>query len=301
MIHEFHCAPPEVIHDMNPQWFNAALSSPADCGSIDVADVPIHYRGWGARGQHGILLIHGGAAHARWWDHIAPLISSTRRIVAIDLSGHGDSGHRPSYSLDMWVEEAMTVIEDAGIFGPPIIIGHSLGGFITMRAINAFGSHIGGAITIDSPFRERLPEEATLRYDPFSSAPIYSNRSEILQRFHPVPDQETLDFVSAHIAENSIREVGTGWSWKFDPKVLGRATLWPKSFSRFDGPIAFFRAEFGLVTEEMTDFIFKRMGRVAPLIEIPNAGHAVMLDQPLALVTGIRTLLAEWDSLPLSN
>lgn len=286
---------------MNPQWFEAALSTSADCGFIDVDGASIHYRGWGARGQRGILLIHGGAAHARWWDHIAPLISSTRRIVAIDLSGHGDSGHRSSYSLDTWVREAMAVIEAAGIIGPPIVVGHSLGGFITMRAIDEFGSHIAGAITIDSPFRERWPEDSTPRHDVLEPARVYSNRSAILQRFHPIPDQETLDFVSAHIANNSIREVESGWSWKFDRQVLGRPTLWPNSFSRFDGPIAFFRAERGLVTQEMTDFIYKRMGRVAPVIEIPDAGHAIMLDQPLALVTGIRTLLAEWDLLAPSN
>ena len=38
-----------------------------------------------------------------------------------------------------------------------------------------------------------------------------------------------------------------------------------------------------------------RLGRVAPVIEIPTAGHHVMLDQPIALVTALRTLLSDWD------
>ena len=36
------------------------------------------------------------------------------------------------------------------------------------------------------------------------------------------------------------------------------------------------------------------LGRVAPVIEIPEAGHHAMLDQPLLLLTAIRTLLADW-------
>ena len=41
--------------------------------------------------------------------------------------------------------------------------------------------------------------------------------------------------------------------------------------------------------------MYDRLGRAAPVIEIPAAGHHVMLDEPLALVTGIRTLLSDWD------
>jgi pimeloyl-ACP methyl ester carboxylesterase len=41
--------------------------------------------------------------------------------------------------------------------------------------------------------------------------------------------------------------------------------------------------------------MYDSLGQLAPVIEIPAAGHHVMLDQPIALVTGIRTLLADWE------
>jgi pimeloyl-ACP methyl ester carboxylesterase len=56
-----------------------------------------------------------------------------------------------------------------------------------------------------------------------------------------------------------------------------------------------FRAEHGMVSTEMSDVMYDRLGRVAPVIEIPAAGHHVMLDQPVALVAAIRTLLSGWD------
>ena len=56
-----------------------------------------------------------------------------------------------------------------------------------------------------------------------------------------------------------------------------------------------FRAEHGILSAEMSDLIYDRLGRVAPVIEIPVAGHHVMLDQPIALVAALRTLLSDWD------
>ena len=41
--------------------------------------------------------------------------------------------------------------------------------------------------------------------------------------------------------------------------------------------------------------MYETLRRVAPVIEIPEAGHHAMLDQPLVLLTALRTLLADWD------
>ena len=41
--------------------------------------------------------------------------------------------------------------------------------------------------------------------------------------------------------------------------------------------------------------MYENLGRVTPIIEIPEAGHHAMLDQPLLLLTALRTLLADWD------
>jgi ABC-type uncharacterized transport system YnjBCD ATPase subunit len=37
-----------------------------------------------------------------------------------------------------------------------------------------------------------------------------------------------------------------------------------------------------------------RLGLRAPVVEIPAAGHHVLLDEPLSLVTALRTVLASW-------
>ena len=278
-----------------PAWFTAALATPVTQRTTIVDGATIAYRTWGDPGGRGLVLVHGGAAHSRWWDHIGPLLADGRLVVALDLSGHGDSARRESYSLDQWAREVLAVAEDAGIATPPTVVGHSLGGLVTLRAAALFGSGIEGAIVIDSPIREMSPEEhAAMEHRAFGGLRVYPSKEAILARFRPVPDQPVLGYIADHVAATSIREVDGGWTWKWDPAIFTRQVP-PTLLTRLECRVALFRAEHGMVSTEMSDVMYDRLGRVAPVIEIPAASHHIMLDQPIALVAAIRTLLSGWD------
>jgi pimeloyl-ACP methyl ester carboxylesterase len=281
-------------------WFTAALGAAAEDGTTEVAGASIAYRAWGPRGQGGIVLVHGGAAHARWWDHIAPLLASTHRVAALDLSGHGDSGRRESYRLDVWAEEVLAVAAAAGMSGPPVLIGHSMGGFVALRAAGMYGARLAGVVAVDSPVRDITPEERAARDQrAFGPLRVYPTREAAMARFRPIPDQPVLPYIAGHVAATSIHPVPGGWSWKFDPRIFARHQLVPALLTRLDCRVALFRAEYGLVSAQMSEVMYDRLGRLAPVIEIPAAAHHVMMDQPIALVTAIRTLLSDWDhSLP---
>jgi pimeloyl-ACP methyl ester carboxylesterase len=282
-----------------PAWFTAALAAPVTQQAAMVEGASIAYRSWGDPGGRGIVLVHGGAAHSRWWDHIAPLLAEGRRVIAIDLSGHGDSDRRNSYGLDGWAREVLAIAADAGIAAPPIVIGHSMGGLVTLRLASLFGARIEGAVIIDSPVRDITPEEHAAREKrAFGTLRVYPTREAALARFHPVPDQPVLGYVADHVADTSIRRVDGGWTWKFDPRIFGRE-LPPALLTRLECRVALFRAEHGIMSAEISEVMYDRLGRAAPVIEIPVAGHHVMLDQPVALVAALRTLLSDWDhSLP---
>jgi pimeloyl-ACP methyl ester carboxylesterase len=279
-----------------PAWFTAALSTVAERALVSAEGTSIAYRAWGERGAPGLVLVHGGAAHSRWWDHIAPLLAQGRRVVALDLSGHGDSARRETYSLDVWAREVLAVAADAGIAGPPIVIGHSMGGFVTLRLASLYGSQITGAVVIDSPVRDLPPEEQAAReHRAFGPLRVYPTREAAIAWFRPVPSQPTLPYITSHVAETSIRAVEGGWTWKFDPRIFGRPQFGFALLTRLDCRVALFRAEHGILSRQMSEVMYDRLGRVAPLIEIPAAGHHVMLDQPIALIAALRTLLSDWD------
>jgi pimeloyl-ACP methyl ester carboxylesterase len=282
-----------------PAWFTQALSAPVTERVTVLDGVPVAYRMWGSSPNgRGIVLVHGGAAHSRWWDHIGPLLTVDRRVIAIDLSGHGDSGRRESYSFDGWAREILAVAADAGL-DAPTVIGHSMGGVVTLRLAALFGSRIEGAVVIDSPVRNPAPEQhAAQDRRVFRELRVYPSREAAIARFRPVPDQPVLGYVADHVAATSVRQVDGGWTWKWDPRVFvlepPRAPL-----TRLGCRVALFRAEHGIMSAEMSEIMYDRLGRVAPLIEIPAAGHHIMLDQPIALAAALRTLLSDWDhSLP---
>jgi pimeloyl-ACP methyl ester carboxylesterase len=286
-----------------PPWFRAALATTAQPGSVAVDGTMISYRAYGQPGDNGIVLVHGGGAHARWWDHIAPLLAPRGRVVALDLSGHGDSGRRGAYELDYWAHEVLAVAGAAGITGSPIIVGHSMGGFVALRAAGLYGPEIEGVVVIDSPVRDITPEEQAAREQrAFGPLRVYPTREAAISRFRPIPDQAGLPYIVEHIAATSIREVEGGWSWKFDPHIFGRDRSTLALLTRFDCRVGLFYAEHGIVSPKTSELMYDRLGQRAPVIEIPAAAHHVMMDQPIALVTGIRTLLADWDhSLPASR
>lgn len=284
-----------------PAWFKKTVATPSEQASVEVDGVDIHFQSWGSLNQPGVLLIHGGAAHSHWWDHIAPYLAKDHRVVALDLSGHGDSGRREKYTLEQWAKEAISVCRTSGMNEKPIVIGHSLGGMVALIAAKEYGVLLHGAVAIDSRFRNRTPEEqAAIQHTAFGPLHVYATREEILGKFRTIPKQEVLSYIGAYIAEKSIREVSGGWSWKFDPRIFDPNRKLPETWETLECRVNLFRSEMGIVTADMADVIYEKMGRVAPVIEIPGAGHAAMLDQPLALVLGIRTLIADWEhSLPL--
>jgi pimeloyl-ACP methyl ester carboxylesterase len=290
----------EVEADAPPAWFTEALAAPVAVRRTVVDGASIAYRMWGAPTGPGVVLVHGGAAHSRWWDHIAPLLAANRRVVAIDLSGHGDSGRRASYSFDEWAKEILAVAADAGFTEPPVVIGHSMGGHVTLRLAALYGTRIEGAVVIDSPIRKPAPEEnAAQDRRIFRELRVYPTKEAIMARFRPVPDQPVIGYIRDHVAETSVREVDGGWTWKWHPPIFGRDVPAPPPYTKMDCRVALFRAEHGILSAEMSEILYDRLGRVAPVIEIPAAGHHIMLDQPIALVAALRTLLSDWDhSLP---
>lgn len=281
-----------------PAWFTDALLQSYDAGETSVDGVRVTHRAWGKLGQPVVVLVHGGAAHAGWWDHIGPYLAAEHRVVALDLSGHGDSDRRPSYSLNTWADEVMAVSgQDSG--DKPIIVGHSMGGFVALTAARLFGDQVAGVVAIDSPVREMSPE-ARAWVDSGKHVPgnkIYPSRDVILGRFRTLPeDSASLEFVRAHIAAGSIKCVDGGWTWRFDPNIFLRSRMDPEELAEATCKVALIRGERGMATTDITSVVADRLGGYVPVTLIPDSGHHIMLDQPIALIAALQTLLGQWSS-----
>jgi hypothetical protein len=93
-----------------PKWFEDALAIRPESNFVQVGGAKIHYLRWGDRARPGLLLVHGNAAHAHWWDFIAPFLAREYNVAAMDLSGMGDSDWRPDgYAMEMFAREEIAV------------------------------------------------------------------------------------------------------------------------------------------------------------------------------------------------
>ena len=246
------------------------------------------------------MLVHGGAADAHWWSFIAPLLTSQYHVAALDLSGHGDSGRRSEYRREVWAEEVMAVARHAGIVGAPLLVGHSMGGIVCIAAAARWGDRLAGAIIVDSPVRRPDPEsEEGSRGRMFRNPKTYPDLETALAHFHLVPPQPCEnDFIIRHVATHSLKRTAGGWTWKFDPQVFLKVS--PKPMSEYLGStrcrVAVLRGELSdLVPPEIGAYMYELLNRNAPIVEIPQAHHHVILDQPLAFLAATRALLSDWE------
>lgn len=289
-----------------PKWFTDALAFPCEERSVDVEGCTIRYQRWGQVGRPGVLLIHGGAAHSRWWSFLAPLLAKDYCVAALDMSGHGDSGRRQLYPREVWAMEAIAVAEHAGLAtsGPPIIVGHSLGGLVTIVAASLYGDRMAGAVIVDSPVQRPDPESQEGRQGrAFRNPKVYPTLEEAVTHFHLIPFQPCEnDYIVEHVARQSLKPIESGWTWKFDPVVFERVSLKPMSDYLADTHcrVAILRGELSnLVPPETGQYMYDLLDRNAPVIEIPQAHHHLILDQPLAFIAALRAVLADWEhSLP---
>jgi pimeloyl-ACP methyl ester carboxylesterase len=295
-----------------PGWFTRALAVPFTDEFVDHEGGRVHYLAWGESGRRGLVFVHGGGAHAHWWTHLAATFASEFRVLAIDLSGHGDSDHRAEYRLEQWTDEVIAVADAGGIDGLPVIIGHSMGGFVTIATAARHADRMTGVVICDSPVVAVDPEIGAYRLrEAFGRPRTYATIDEAVARFRTVPAQEHyLPYVIDHVARQSVRAVASGdvdagdnvrgWQWKFDRRIFeqfggGMRGIAAPYLSEVRCRLALLRSECGLVTPDIGASMYEQLGRVTPVIEIPEAGHHAMLDQPLILLTALRTLLADWD------
>ncbi|KCZ85431.1 alpha/beta fold family hydrolase [Hyphomonas adhaerens MHS-3] len=286
-----------------PEWFRKAVATPYETASVEVKGANVTYQRWGKRGAPGLLLVHGNGAHAHWWDFIAPYFAEEYNVAAITFAGMGDSDNRDSYNMATFAEEEVAVAEAAGLFdGPtkPIIVAHSFGGFVTLVTGAKYGDRFDGMVIVDSPVN---PPERPHRGPDRKGRPnrVYPDLASALSRFRLAPPQlcENLYAVD-YIARWSLKKADEGgWTWKFDPMIWTHFDPGKDPGEMLQAArcrVAIIRGEnSSLMPDDVREYMRKLLGYQVPFISIPHADHHVMLDQPIAFIAALRTMLAEWN------
>ncbi|WP_353827465.1 alpha/beta hydrolase [Agromyces sp. SYSU T0242] len=147
-----------------------------------------------------VLAIHGITASHRAWHHVADALPA-RRIVAPDLRGRGRSADLPGpWSLRDHADDQARVLDALGI-DRALVVGHSMGAFVTVRFAAAHPDRVAGVVLVDGGLP--IPHPEGLAPDEVAAAVLGPAIARLAMRF---PDQAAYDdFWKSHPA------IGPAW------------------------------------------------------------------------------------------
>jgi pimeloyl-ACP methyl ester carboxylesterase len=132
----------------------ATAPKPADPGegpriTLSPDNVHIEYHLYG-HGDPAVVLVHGWATDANYWNAQLPLLKASYTVVAVNLAGHGASGsNRSDWSIVNYAQDVVAVARD--IPNPQLIlVGHSMGAAVALRATALLGTRVIGVIAVDA-------------------------------------------------------------------------------------------------------------------------------------------------------
>lgn len=100
-------------------------------------------------GDTTLILIHGWSCHRGFWAGQAERLAGDYRTVSLDLGGHGEAaGERMRWDLDSFAED--TIAAAAGIDGPLVLAGHSMGGAVALLAAASLSDRVRGVVLGDT-------------------------------------------------------------------------------------------------------------------------------------------------------
>lgn len=255
-------------------------------------------------GRRPVLLLHGGMAHARWWDFVAPALAGVAHPYAIDRRGHGDSDwtepERYGWERDLLdLEEAMQLLSP----GPWTLVGHSQGGLLAVHLATRGRVPMARLVLVDTPLDPGAPKLVRASRA-FNRIPQlrWPTLEDAMRRFQPFPSPHRIpEAMLRHLARHSFKPTGDGgWTSKFHWKSYQRDR------SREGNPLADFKerlrrvavpalsirgGESTILSAEEQEELVARLpaGRG---VEIAHATHSVHAEAPDAVAGAIRDFLA---------
>jgi pimeloyl-ACP methyl ester carboxylesterase len=258
--------------------------------------VRLHYCEWGNPDAPAVVLLHGGSAHAHWWDLFAAAIADAYRVLAFDLRGHGDSAHvsPPAYTVADMAADIAAAIETLGLTRIHLV-GHSLGGMVAANYVGRVDQRLHKVVIVDTQLRISTASARYLsRLRNFPQV-FYNDYATAIRRFRLLPTQtNAAPDVLTHVAAHSFRQLPDGsWTLKLDREVLAQ-TESPDPVAALQASscrILFVRGEHSTVLPRERLRALRAVLPRADAREILNAHHHVMLDNPDGFAKAVRGFL----------
>ena len=272
---------------------------------------------FGQEGKPPLLLVHGGLDHARTWDWVARDLREHFHVYALDLRGHGNSAWAPGalYSVAEHVLDVSALVDIIRQSEPdktkPIdIIGHSLGGIITLYYAGIYPERVARCVAIEGlgpppnhrihkPASERMREWIEgIRKTEGRTTHSYTALDAAVARMKEANPQLS-DDVARHLTLH-------GTNWNSDGSIIWKFDNFARPFAPYGNSIDDARDILGKISCPVLLFWGMDSWAVDPetdgraqviknyrLVKVPKAGHWVHHDQLDLFLRETRKFLLE--------
>ncbi len=258
---------------------------------VEVGEVVLRYDELGT-GDPPLLLLHGFTGAAVDFVDVAPDLAQDRRVVMYDQRGHGDStntGDASTYTFDQLTADLAGFVA-ARELAPFDLLGHSMGGIISMQYVLAHPERVRSLVLMDT-----------------GAAPA-ARLADVFGGLTKMGREQGMDAVFAVIRQFWVQQAEA--AGQAAPEVMlervGRkfSTMDPEAFATFADALGEYPSmveRLGEITCPTTVIVgandtgLRASADVmaeciagAELIVIPDAGHSPQEDQPAAWVAAVR-------------
>ncbi|MCK9533473.1 MAG: alpha/beta hydrolase [Pseudomonas sp.] len=196
---------------------------------IQLPHIDLAARVYGPEDGQPVLALHGWLDNSMTFDLLAPKLRGLR-IVAIDMAGHGHSGHRaPGAGYQLWdyALDALMATQQLG-WDKFSLLGHSLGGIVSVMLAGAVPERIERIALIDGlvpdtgeadKTPQKLGQALLAQIDlAAKKKTVYTSIEQAVQvrmrGFMPVSQ-----LASELLAQRGLSPVAGGYSWSSDSRL----------------------------------------------------------------------------------
>jgi len=263
LVYMLSCAPP----------------SEKEAVAIKNGEVSISYTMAG-NGDTSIVFVHGWGISKEYWKEQIEELSSDYKVVALDLGGHGQSGHnRENWTIEEFAKDVRAVIDGLHL-NNVILVGHSMGGEIILQTALSFPAKVIGFIGIDN-FKQFVtsftPQEEKQVSDFMQSLKSNFDTTATMYTRLALFPRGYSDTNSVNRVIRSIRQTDSAVAIKALESLMYFALKDSEMISRLPIPAHLIVSDYTATNEES----FRRAAKAGSSIRvIKGTGHYPMIEQP---------------------